>query len=65
MQLVLYECSFTAAEPRHVECWIPIAKAVENAGLPIEAVLKKVVVNQLGKEESAGWSCMSVQLLIL
>lgn len=41
-----------AAEPRHGERWIAISKAVENAHIPVEAVLKKVVV-ALGKEENA------------
>ncbi|MCO5550525.1 hypothetical protein L7F22_004012 [Adiantum nelumboides] len=49
-QDVLKRC--VAAEPRYGEHWISIAKAVENAHLPLEAILKKVVV-LLGKEENA------------
>lgn len=47
-QDVLKRC--IAAEPRHGERWASISKAVENSHLPVEAILKKVVV-ALGKEE--------------
>ncbi|KMT04885.1 hypothetical protein BVRB_7g170520 [Beta vulgaris subsp. vulgaris] len=47
---VLRRC--VAAEPKHGEKWQPIAKAVENAHQPTEAILKKVVI-ALGKEENA------------
>lgn len=42
-----------AAEPRRGELWTKIAKAVENAHLPTEAILKKVVV-AMGKAEAEG-----------
>ena len=41
-----------AAEPRHGELWTRVSKAVENAHLPVEAVLKKVV-QLIDKEEAA------------
>ncbi|KAG6486140.1 protein STABILIZED1-like [Zingiber officinale] len=47
---VLKRC--VAAEPKHGERWQVISKAVENSHLPIEAILKKVVL-ALGKEENS------------
>ncbi|CAM8890984.1 unnamed protein product [Rhodiola kirilowii] len=40
-----------AAEPKHGEIWQSVSKAVENSHLPVEAILKKVVV-AIGKEET-------------
>ncbi|CAL1406605.1 unnamed protein product [Linum trigynum] len=40
------------ADPKHGEKWQSISKAVENAHMSTEAILKKVVV-ALGKEENA------------
>ncbi|CAN1123789.1 Protein STABILIZED1 [Linum perenne] len=40
------------ADPKHGEKWQAVSKAVENAHMTTEAILKKVVV-ALGKEESA------------
>ncbi|XXG85540.1 hypothetical protein AAC387_Pa11g0599 [Persea americana] len=47
---VLKRC--IAAEPKHGERWTAVSEAVENSHQPVEAILKKVVVD-LGNEESA------------
>ncbi|KAJ4803427.1 Pre-mRNA-splicing factor 6 [Rhynchospora pubera] len=49
-RIVLQNCA--SQEPKHGERWQAISKAVENSHLPVEAILKKVVV-ALGKEENA------------
>ncbi|KAJ4784238.1 Pre-mRNA-processing factor 6 [Rhynchospora pubera] len=49
-RIVLQNC--VSQEPKHGERWQAISKAVENSHLPVEAILKKVVV-ALGKEENA------------
>ena len=46
---VLKRC--VAAEPKHGEKWQAISKAVENSHLPVEALLKKAVV-ELDVEEN-------------
>eukprot|EP00897_Mesotaenium_endlicherianum_P009105 jgi/Mesen1/8222/ME000442S07492 len=51
---VLARC--VAQEPRHGEVWARVAKAVENAHLPTEAVLKKVVLALSAEEPAANAS---------